>query len=490
MSSRVRPKITKDILDKEFVPVELKSRALASAIYECSKTHPFMGSVLQCLTIQYGHQIPTAGIMFNTDAKRWDMIVNPYFFCKKLNLLSQKAVLLHELSHITHKHPLRVPFLKLSSRKRQLMNIAMDMAINQFIKNLPTGCPQCPPPEQHKACTNDLCPGRAIFVEDFYDVDEKTGKRTDWPKNATAETYYEKLIQRFKDPDKDGGGGKQKQKGSGKGQGQPGPGGGQPGDGQGDDGNAGGGADTDDLPQTMDEHMWDGAAEEKDMLDATEDLVKRAMVKARLDYSSLPDSVKELLEDIKMRRAELNYKALIMLALKRHAAGHDRKHTWTRKSKRFGNIAPGTRVGDLPKLQNYIDTSGSISIEEANEFLDIVDQFLRVGARKCRLGFFHTSLYKNEEYKLGQRVKREDIQSGGTDLTECMQDILKRKPDLSVVVTDGCYGDVPVESWMRPGERWPTTLFIISKGGTKDHPLKRLGETVQIPDTATNKGKK
>jgi predicted metal-dependent peptidase len=438
--------------------------------------------------------------MFNTDAKRWDMIINPYFFCKKLNLLSQKAVLLHELSHITHKHPIRVPFMKLSSHKRQLMNIAMDMAINQFIKNLPTGCPECPPVEQHKPCKNDLCPGRAIFVEDFYDVDEKTGKKIEWPKNATAETYYEKLLSRFKDPDKDGQG-QQQQQGQGQGQGQgkgKGKGDGQgQGDGQGEGdaqgkgkGNAGGGADTGDLPQTMDEHMWDGSGEEKDMLDATEDLVKRAMVKARLDYSSLPDSVRELLEDIKMRRAELNYKALIMMALKRHAAGHDRKSTWTRKSKRFGNIAPGTKVGDLPKLQNYIDTSGSISIEEANEFLDIVDQFLRVGARKCRLGFFHTSLYKNDEYKLGQRVKREDIQSGGTDLTECMKDILKRKPDLSVVVTDGCYGDVPVESWMRPGERWPTTLFIISKGGTKDHPLKRLGETVQIPDSATHKGKR
>ena len=469
MSSRIRPKISKETLDHEQVAVELKTRALASAIYECSKTHPFLGSVLQCLTISYGHVIPTAGIMFNTDAKRWDMIINPYFFCKKLNLLEQKAVLLHELSHITHKHPLRVPFLKISARKRMLMNIAADMAINQFIKNLPKGCPQCPKPEERKECPNDLCPGKGIFVEDYNDTDEKTKKQVPWEKNRTMEYYYEKLLQRFDDPDK----------GDGEGDGEGGA-----------DGNAGGGADTGDLPQTLDEHMWDGAAEEGDMLDATEELVKRAMVKARLDYSSLPDSVKELLEDIKMRRAELNYKALLLLAMKRHAAGHDRKSTWTRKSKRFGNKAPGTKVGDLPRLQNYIDTSGSISIEEANEFLDVVDQFLRVGSRKCKLGFFHTALYKNDQYKLGQKIKREDIQSGGTDLTPVMQDILKSRNDLSIVVTDGCYSDVPVESWMKPGEKFPTTLFIISKGGTKEHPLKRLGETVQIPDTATGKSNK
>src|ERR1017187_6285159 len=99
MSSRIRPKLSKEILDKEQVPVELKTRDLASAIYECSKTHPFLGSVLQCLNISYGHVIPTAGIMFNTDAKRWDMIINPFFFCKQLKMDERKAVMLHELSH-------------------------------------------------------------------------------------------------------------------------------------------------------------------------------------------------------------------------------------------------------------------------------------------------------------------------------------------------------------------------------------------------------
>lgn len=399
--------------------------------------------------------------MFNTDAKRWDMLINPYFFCKKLSLPEDKAVLLHELSHITHKHPLRVPFLKISARKRILMNIAADMAINQFIKDLPKGCQQCPPQNSGQPCSNELCPGRGIFVEDYFDVDEKTGKQTPWPRNLTMEQYYEKLLTRFDDPDEDGDGDSE--------------------------GNAGGGAETGDLPQTLDEHMWDGAAEEGEMLEATEELVKRAMVKARLDYSSLPDHVKELLEEIKTRRAELNYKALIMSAMKRHASGHNRKHTWTRKSRRFGNKAPGTKVGDLPKLHNFLDTSGSISIEEANGFLDIVDQFLRVGARKCKLGFFHTSLYKHDDYKMGTKIKREDIQSGGTDLTDVMKRILKDKPDLSIILTDGCYGDVEVESWLRPGEKVPQCLWIISEGGTVDHPLKRFGETIKIPDGATKK---
>lgn len=463
MSSRLRAKIEKDLLDKEFVSVETKSQCLSTVIYECcTKTHQFMGAVLQSLTINYSHQLPTAGILFNTDAKHWEMLINPYFFCKKLNAEQRKAVLLHELSHILHKHPLRVPFLKIAPRKRILMNIGADMAINQFIKNLPDGCPQCTPydPEHPNACPNDMCPGRGIFLRDFYDIDEKTKARIPWKPNQTMEHYYEKMLTRFEDPEEDG-----------------------EGDGQ---GNAGGGADTGDLPNTIDEHLWDnGAVEEKDMLDATEELAKRAMVKARLEYDALPGSVKELLEDIKQRRAELNYKQLIMSAMKRHASGHDRNYTWTRPSKRYGNKARGTKVGELPKLHNFIDTSGSISIEEANGFLDVVDQFLRVGSRKCDLGFFHTSLYKDDKYKMGTKIAREDIQSGGTDLTPVMQKILEQKPDLSVILTDGCYGDVNCEQWMKPGEKFPQTLFIISKDGTTDHPLKRFGETIKIPDTAT-----
>jgi predicted metal-dependent peptidase len=464
MSSKIRGTISKETLDKEYVSVEEKAKCLATAIYNCTKHHPFIGSVLQSLNIAYSHVIPTAGIMFNTDAKRWDMLVNPYFFCKKLGDGIQgdkhrKAVFLHEISHITHKHPLRVPFLKISARKRMLMNVAADMAINQFIPDLPKGCAQCPPADKHEPCPNDLCPGKCIDVKEYFDEDGK-GSKTPWPVNQTMEKYYDLLIKRFDDPDDNDN---------------------QDGDGE---GNAGGGAESGDIPQTLDEHMWDGAADEKDMLDATEDQVKRAMVKARLSYDDLPGHVKELLDDIKTRRAELNYKALIMAAMKRHASGHNRKNTWTRKSKRFGNKAPGTKVGDLPRLNLYLDTSGSISIEELNEFLSIVDEFLRVGTRKCDISFFHTENYGHRQYKMGQKIERSEIQQGGTELRPVMEDIVRKAADLSIVITDGYYGDVAIEESMRPGQKFPQTLFIISKDGTEKHPLVRLGDTVKVPNSA------
>lgn len=496
---------------KEYVSAEEQSQCLATAIFHVVKLNTFMGSVLQCMNITYTHILPTAGVMFNSEVKRWDLLINPYFFCKKLNKEQREAVLLHELYHITHKHPLRVPFMNLSTHKRQLMNIAMDMAINQYIKNLPDGCPQCPPRNTYQPCKNPDCCGRGIFLKDFYDTDPKTNKQILWESKREAEYYYEKLLERFDDPDPDdsdgqgqeqedcqacGGTGKQpdgnggeedceacdgtgKQPGQGKGKGKPGKG----------KGNAGGGADSGDLPETMDVHHWDGSAEEKDMLEATEDLVKRAMVKARFGHDDLPNHVKELLAHIETRKAQLNYKALILAAMKKSLPANFRVKSWTRKSRRFGNKAPGNRNGEQPKLDNYVDTSGSISIEEANEFLDIVDEFLRVGAKECMLNMFHTSNYYREKYKRGQRIKREDIQSGGTCLEDSFRVIAKYRPDLAVILTDGYYSGVDTQALVGKNGRFPNTVFIISKQGTTKHPFANepWAITVKIPDTSSGR---
>ncbi len=452
MSDKLRSTITKEMLDAEYVTAEEKARCLATALYNLSVSNPFMGATLQILEISYSHQLPTAGVAFDATSKKWQMFINPFFFCKKLNHAktggdqARQGVLLHELYHIVHKHPMRVPFIKLAPNKRMIMNIAADMAINSYIKNLPEGCAQCPPkqPGTYVPCSNTECPGSCVYPWSYSAMDDK-GTLQPLPPGKPMEWYYEKLLTILDDENP--------------------------------------------PPQDeFDQHNWDGAdaTGEKEMLDATEELFKRAMIKQQLGYDQLPGSIKELLKDIETRKSELNYRGLILSAIKKNASGHDRKHTWTRKSKRFGFQAPGTKEGDLPKLHLYLDSSGSISIEELNEFLGIVDEFLRVGARKCMLSFFHTAVYRNEEYKRGRKMNKDDVQSGGTDLQPVMASIAKNKPDLAIIITDGYYGDVDTQALLRPGATFPQTLFIISRGGTADHPMKRF-HTVKVPENATMK---
>ena len=481
-------KKVRELMKVEEVPAELMTQCLQTGIYELSKTHTFLSNVLQCLNIYYTHMIERAGVAYNADNKRWDLMINPHFFCRKINGAQRKAILLHELAHLTNKHPFRVPFIKMGEHKRQLMNVGADLAINQYIRDLPKGCQQCPPREAQMAgaeCQNPLCPGGCCFIEDYHDVDEKTGKQTPWKTQQTMEFYYEKLLERFKDIND-----KCENCGKSMGQGAPTDGSGKgDGEGQPQDGKCphcghqhSGGK----LPKEYDSHNWSDNVEESEMLDATDELMQRAMVKSGLSYDQLPGSIQDLLADIKARKAELNYKAIIMSALKRHAAGHDRKHTWSRKSKRYGELAPGTCISELPRLRLFLDSSGSISIEELNEFLGIVDDFLKVGARKCEVCFFHTSLYLKQPYKRGDRFDRKKVQSGGTDLRDCFKYMVETPSDLNLFITDGCYGDVEYEKMLRPNQKLSQTLFIISREGAADHPLKRL-PTIKIPQSSKRK---
>ena len=464
--------LTKDLLNEEFVSDLQKKHDLQTAIFQLSKTHPFLGSVMQCMNISYTHILPTAGVSFNNDLKRWDLSINPFFFCKKLSPDNRKAVLLHEIYHIIHKHPFRVPFTTMGAQKRDLMNRAMDMAINQYISDLPKGCKECSPSVTNGMkfyeCENENCPGSAIFVEDFSDIDSK-GNTVKWEKLKAFEFYYEKLLSKLNDSNKEEEDKTKQGEGSADGVGtSQGTGSGLPGG-------------------TIDIHNWDDSSDEKDVLDATEDLMKRAMIKQGLSYTDLPAAIKDLLSHIDTRRAELNYKAIILMAMKSSLPSNVRKHSWTRKSRRFGNKAPGNKNASQPKLEIFIDTSGSISVEEANEFLNIVDEFLKVGARQCHLNMFHTSNYYSKKYAVGLRPKADEFQSGGTCLKESLTLICKKKPDLSIFLTDGCYSDVDVESMVGIGGKVPRTVFIISKDGSERHPFAKRdwARTVKIPG---NKG--
>jgi predicted metal-dependent peptidase len=590
--------VDQQLMEEEFVPIEKKMQCLQTGIYDVVKRAPFLGTVLQCLDIFYSHQIPRAGIMFNANGKKWEMAINPKWFCDKLTGPQREAILLHEIYHVTHKHPMRIPFLKISPDRRQLMNVAMDMVINQYIQNLPKGCKDCPPVEKQfegEVCTNKLCPGGCIDIVDYYDTDKNKNK-IPWAKEKTTEFYYHKLVEKFMEPDKgrepsmfevehvfedpldimatnlreqkrvvstnpetltthraelkigqlialvaqtdpkDNGVYEILDLGSDKTQFElkrtPGHSGtvASPvyigdmavykhqkitrakgpvawvviGTQRAADSNLVN-VDTSPLifqeqpiqvkgngPGEFDSHHWDGNAEETEMMDATEELVKRAMQKRNLSYDKLPGHVRELLKDIDARRQELNYKQLILSAIKRRASGQNREQTWMRKSRRFGNKAPGSHNGKLPHLVNLMDTSGSISVEEANEMLSIIDEFLRVGSRKCDVGLWHTNLYYFEKYKLGDRFDKSQFQSGGTDLTATFKKIHEIQSDLAIILTDGCYSDVDVESWLKPGEQFPQVLFIITKDGTANHPFKDRPwqETIQIPKVDMNKGDK
>ena len=64
-----------------------------------------------------------------------------------------------------------------------------------------------------------------------------------------------------------------------------------------------------------------------------------------------------------------------------------------------------------------------------------------------------------------------------------IKNIAKHRPDLSIFLTDGYYGDVDEKKFIGANGQFPNVVFIISKGGTTDHPFKnrKWARTVKIP---------
>ena len=71
MSTTVRKKVTAQIVKDEHVDVDKKKQCLQTGIYDVTKRAPFLGSILQCLDMEYTHIVPRAGIMFDADGKKW-----------------------------------------------------------------------------------------------------------------------------------------------------------------------------------------------------------------------------------------------------------------------------------------------------------------------------------------------------------------------------------------------------------------------------------
>lgn len=215
--------------------------------------------------------------------------------------------------------------------------------------------------------------------------------------------------------------------------------------------------------KTIDEHNWEKLTEEEkeEMLKQAEKLVKRAKEKCSNSFSKVPESIEDLLQEIEALKQGVNYKQILRSAIKRSLSVSDREHKWNKPNKRYGNYAPGTVNGTLPALSIYCDTSGSISINEMNDFMNVLQGFLKVGAHTCQLGFWHTVLYRKKKHKKNSQISQSEIQSGGTDVDCVLEDIKKSKPNLSIILTD-LFFDVPKSF---PKEQ---IVWVVSRGGNKD----------------------
>lgn len=394
---------------------------IQKAVYRLLRSQPFVGNLLQEMTIRSSELIPTAALMYNKHTNTFGVEINNKFF-QEQSSEGQVAILIHELMHFTNGHVFRWETLG-SEKEQKIRNIAADCSINQYIQNLPEGC---------------------VDVAQFKDAEG-----TPFPLYQTMEHYYT-LINETID--------KQQQ---GKGDGIP------------------------KMWQQIldqgefDQHLWDELSEEEKqrMLQEARALIKRTVEKTTNSYSTVPEGIRDLLTQLDSQINALDYKGLLKKAIKRSLCAPERTNSWHRPNKRFGNYAPGTTHDKLPFLNFYVDFSGSISVKEANAFLSTANGFLGAGKMKhCNIGFWHTELYlpkKVRKYRANSELTPDDVQSGGTEPMCVLEHIKETHPNLSIILTDGHYGGSDVKITDK-------IIWIISENGNLDHPYKHIGLTLPL----------
>lgn len=401
----------------------------------------FFASLVRNMDKVCTRSIPTLGVAFRRDLDRFVLYWNPDFVKKievegnaKLDGLGDtqmRNVLVHEVMHVALKH--------CTVRRREphfLWNIATDLAINSMIVG------QDKHSDGYSALPDGgLIPGKRLIksdgnpyirgVDDDMAVDLAQAVEQ-LPPNLLSETYFESLMEAFRDQIKEM---EEKakafrdalkkaleeaMKGGGAGK-QPGQKGSEPGEGS--------------CPGPLDDHeLWDdnggsGGETSDDDREYTEqrvrDLLRRATVCAEQSsdgWGSVPMRVRQMIKAY--LGGEVDWRKL----LRQWVNGRIRaeaSRSIRRIDRRYPLIHPGQKRNHRPLLLVAKDQSGSVSDEAIALFFAELDALSR--DTDFDMVDFDTECGEVTRWNRGSRPEPTRTRSGGTDFNAPMR--LTQKPE-------------------------------------------------------------
>ncbi len=338
--------------------------------------------------------------------KTYVLIINALFWDNELKDKKYRfGVVKHEVLHLVFKHLL----VNEPSADRRLLNIAMDLVVNQYIERI-------------------QLPAESIFLETFPELNLE--------KDQTYFYYYEKLKVLQEDC-KNGSGlcdsvaSKNLQSISGSSHGL--------------------------ERHELWKEIYSQTNVEKDVLDAQmENLIRIATNKtSSKQFGLLPAGVQLQINTLLIKEQPLvNWRRVLKL-FSESSSKTKVKNTLKRPSKRYGTT-PGIKIRHQQKLLIAIDTSGSISEEEYQDFFSELYHIWKRGSVvrvvECDAQIQHVYDYKGVTPKVIHG-------GGGTDFNPPIvyaNDIYN--PDALIYFTDG-HADVPTVRSKVP------VLWVISREG-------------------------
>ena len=220
-------------------------------------------------------------------------------------------------------------------------------------------------------------------------------------------------------------------------------------------------------------------------IEANEKLIKR-MVKEALSKNCLntgsyyiPNQLIQLTES-----KRLNWRTLLKGFLNQKISDEASYTTPERKYLHMDLILPGYSMTDeeLDEIWAFVDSSGSISEKELNQFLT---QLYRLSKEfHCVINICYwdtkvTDVYRNIR-KEADIFKCTPRHSGGTNIN-CVYEWIdknKVKPDVMVILTDGTFGHLTTPSFKKRYQR--QTILVISSDRFVTDEMKKIGKIATL----------
>jgi predicted metal-dependent peptidase len=348
--------------------------------------------------------VPTAGVCFSPEGKII-MVYNPDFI-NSLTLKEAQAVFIHEALHILYRHLSRFPFTK-DAQINLINNLGTDMAINQYVENLPEG---------------------AVFPESF-----------DLKRDENANYYIEELMKKKQKQQSGGGNGQggDGSKGDGKGNGK----GGKVkirvgGNGQGQGGHEG----------------WvsvinpDGTIESIDGKDIPIDYEVDTLVRKIADdlrkQGKLPGHLEKLVKDLQEVKKRHDWKSTLRIFVN-SMLSLSKKLSHKRVNRRFMDkeyILPGKKKDRKPSILLARDTSGSLWDDKVQE--EFLNEMINI-SKFCSVIVVDCDTQIHQEYKVKTKKDFRNYKGGGgTSFVPVFEKAKELNVDGIIYLTDLC-GDFP-----------------------------------------------
>jgi predicted metal-dependent peptidase len=201
------------------------------------------------------------------------------------------------------------------------------------------------------------------------------------------------------------------------------------------------------------------------------DEIKEAMLSAAqtCDAGNLPAGVKRLISQL--TEPQMNWRELLRMQLESTIKSD---YSWMRSSRKgwdMDAVMPGMKTTDAIDIAVAIDTSGSISTEQARDFLSEIKGIMEsFDSYKIHVFTFDTETYNPQQYNSEnlEDITEYDIQGGGgTDFDAIFRYLkdVEIEPKKLVVFTDG----YPFGSWGDP--IYCDTVWIIHGDKNPDPPF-------------------